>query len=94
MDEIIKCVESDIEFIKNNTDNAYIIKSCCILNIKLEDIKERKYKTVEVVYKFCDKMVNYDIHNMRSVPELSDELYAKIDELSIHAEQIKTAYFE
>ena len=94
MDEIIKCVEADIEFIKNNTDNAYILKCCDILTIKLQDIKDKKYKTEEVVYGFCDKMVNYDIHNMRSVPELSDELYAKIDELSIHAEQIKTAYFE
>ena len=94
MDEIIKCVETDIEFIRNNTDNAYILKSCDILAIKLQDIKERKYKTEEVVYGFCDKMVNYDIHNMRSVPELSDELYAKIDELAVHAEQIKTAYFE
>ena len=94
MDEIIKCVEADIEFIRNNTDNAYILKSCDIITIKLQDIKERKYKTEEVVYVFCDKMVNYDIHNMRSVPELSDELYTKIDELSTHAEQIKTAYFE
>lgn len=94
MDEIIKCVEADIESIRANTENAYILKSCDILTIKLEDIKERKYKTEEVVYGFCDKMVNYDIHNMRSVPELSDELYAKIDELALHAEQIKAAYFE
>lgn len=94
MDEIIKCVEADIEFIRANTENAYILKSCDILTIKLGDIKERKYKTEEVVYGFCDKMLNYDIHNMRSVPELSDELYAKIDELALYAEQIKAAYFE
>ena len=94
MDEILTCVESDLEFIESNSDNAYILKSCNIIRIKLEDIKNKKYKTQEVVYGICDKIVDYDIHNMRSVPGLSDELYSKIDELAIHAEQIKVAYFE
>ena len=43
MDEIIKCVEADIEFIKNNTDNAYILKCCDILTIKLQDIKDKNF---------------------------------------------------
>ena len=92
--EVITCVQSDIEFIKNNTNNAFILKSCNILTIKLQDIIDKKYKTKEVVYEVCDKIVNYDVRNMRFVPELSDELYSKIDELAVHAEQIKETYFE
>ena len=94
LDTIISNIDSDLAFISENTDNAFALKSVNIINIKMDYIRNKTYSTKETVYALCDKMANFDVRNMRNIPELSEEVYSRIDSLYNEILLIKDAYFE
>lgn len=94
MTELLSNIETILTYIKSNTENEYIIKVCGIIDLKLDAFRNKEYTTHELVNQVCDKIINYDIRNMKGVSGQADTVYEKMNELSSLIEQIKIVYFE
>ena len=93
MESLLSKINTRMNYISSNTDNAYITKQLNTIKIKLQEIKERKYSTQEGLDYVCNRIINCDIMNMKGVNGQTNMVYKKMQELSASVEQIKTAYF-
>ena len=94
MEKLLASIATRMKYIRSNSENAFILKSLDIIDIKLSELKERKYTSVAVVESICDHVVSYDIQRMKGVTGESNMVYKKMDELAGFIEELKTAYFE
>lgn len=92
MDELMLNITSTLDFIEGNTSNIFIIKECSIIDIKLEDIRSRRYSKVDTVESICNSIINNDISNMKGVLGQEEEMYIKYDELETLVSQIPSVY--
>lgn len=92
MDKIISSAITRLNYITNNTENAYILKQCKIISIKIDDIKAKKYIDMENLNYACDSIIN-DINNMKGVSDQTNMLYKKMNELEGYINQIREVYF-
>lgn len=93
MEKILASIATRLKYIKNNAAAAYVIKEADIIDIKLDDIRNRVIKTQELLDNVCDKIINQDISNMKGVQGETSMVYKKMDELAGFVEEIKGAYF-
>jgi hypothetical protein len=94
MDKLMNSINTRIKYILNNSDNEFIKHRCEIINTKLDELKERKYKDKETVYFICNNIINVDIAKMKGVSEQTNMVYKKMDELAGFIEDLKTVYFD
>lgn len=94
MEKLLASINTRLKYITNNSDNSFIHKRCDIINIKLDEIRERKYETYDTVAALCDRIINFDIDLMKRTPDQTNMVYKKMDELAGFVEQIKSKYFE
>lgn len=94
MEKLLSSINTRLSYIRNNSSNAYILKQCDIIDEKLESIRIKFYNTDTVVNEVCDKIINYDISNMKGVSGETNMVYKKMDELANFIADIKVAYFE
>ena len=94
MDKLLASIATRIKYIRNNTDNAYLNKALDIIELKLQEIKDRKYNTQEVIDNICDTIINFDIARMKGVSGQTDMVYRKMNELANFIDQIKVVYFD
>lgn len=94
MDKLMNSINTRIKYILNNSDNEFIKHRCEIINIKLDELKERKYKDNDTVYFICNNIINVDIAKMKGVSGQTNMVYKKMDELAGFIEDLKTVYFD
>lgn len=94
MEKLLNSINTRINYILNNSDNDYIAKECNVINIKLDDIRNKVIKTQELLNEVCNKIINNDIDKLKRVPGQTDMVYKKMNELANFIEQIKELYFE
>lgn len=94
MDKLLSSIATRIKYIRSNSDNAFINSALDIVEIKIEELKERKYSSVAVVEDICNHIISYDIRRMKGVPGETNMVYKKMDELAGFVEELKVAYFE
>lgn len=94
LDNLCSRINTRINYVKNNTENAFITKSLGTIGIKLDMFKAKSYKEQETVNYACDRIINYDIRNMKGVQGLTNMVYKKMDEMAEFFEMMKTVYFE
>ena len=95
MEKLLNSINTRLNYITNNSTNAFILKQCDVIRTKMEDIKNTNIKTKEVLDPYCDNIIYRDIDLMRRV--ITDEtnmVYKKMDELAGFIADIKTTYFE
>lgn len=81
MEEKIKAAKSILNEISNEVDNNYIKSTLNIVNMKLDTILNTEMSDEEIK-QYCDKMVHYEISNMKHiVPPLPEEEINKLDSL-------------
>ena len=94
MEKILNSIATRIKYIREHSENAFILKQCDIIEIKIEELKERKYDSHAVVENICDHIVGYDIDRMKRVAGETNMVYKKMDELAGFILDLKEAYFE
>ena len=94
MIKLLNSINTRIKYIINNSHTKFIHHRCDIINIKLDELKDRKFKDQETVNAICNSIINNDISMMKGVLGETNMVYKKMDELAEFVEQIKTAYFE
>lgn len=94
MDKLMNSINTRIKYILNNSDNEFIKHRCEIINTKLDELKERKYKDKDTVYFICNNIINADIAKMKGVSGQTNMVYKKMDELAGFIEDLKTVYFD
>ena len=94
MDKLMNSINTRIKYILNNSNNEFIIHRCEIINTKLDELKERKYKDKETVYFICSNIIYVDIAKMKGVSGQTNMVYKKMDELTGFIEDLKTVYFD
>lgn len=93
MIKLLSSINTRLDYISNNSKNAYILKQVEIVRMKMKEFADWKYSTPEVVDKICDKIVSYDISNMKRVSGETNMVYKKMDELAGFVQDIKVTYF-
>ena len=94
MEKLLASIATRLKYIRNNSKNNFILKSCDIIDMKLDEIRAKKYTSISIVTDICDKIVNYDISRMKRVAGETDMVYKKMDELAGFIAEIKEKYFE
>ena len=94
MDKLLSSIATRIKYIRSNSENAFILKSCDVIEVKMQEFKDRKYASVAVVENICDHIVTYDIGRMKGVSGETNMVYKKMDELAEFVASIKDAYFK
>ena len=94
MDKLLSSIATRIKYIRSNSDNAFINSALDIVEIKIEELKERKYSSVAEVEDICNHIISYDIRRMKGGPGETNMVYKKMDELAGFVEELKVAYFE
>lgn len=94
MKKLLNSIDTRIKYITNNSDNTFIQKECKVINIKLDDIRNKVIKTYSLLDEVCDRIISLDIGNMKRVPGQTNMVYKKMDELAGFILQIKDKYFE
>ena len=92
MDELMSNIINTLDSIETSTTNIFIIKKCNIVDIKLEEIRARKYSMVETVESICNSIINNDISDMKGVLNQTEEMYVKYDEMETMITQIPQLY--
>ena len=92
MEELMTNITEVLDYIQTGTTNSFIIKECNIIDIKLSDIRDKRYNMVATVQSVCDSIINKDISNMKGVLNQPEEMYAKYDELESLVAQIPSVY--
>ena len=85
-------ITNTLDSIETNTTNVFIIKECEIIDIKLEEVKARKYNKTETVESICNSIINNDISNMKGVLNQPAEMYERMDTLENLVSQIPSVY--
>ena len=93
MDKILASIATRLKYITNNAESKFIAKQVSIIDLKLNDIRNRVIKTQELLDSVCDKIINQDINLMKRVPGETNMVYKKMDELAGFIDEIKDAYF-
>ena len=93
LEKILASIATRLKYIKNNAAAKYVVKEANIIDIKLDDIRNRVIKTQQLLDMVCDKIINQDISNMKGVQGETAMVYKKMDELAGFVEEIKSAYF-
>lgn len=91
-DGLLNNITEVLDDIEGSTSNAFIIKKCAIIEIKLEDIGSKRYNAIETVESICNSIIENDISNMKRTlnqPEEMQPKYEKLEELVI---QIPSCY--
>ena len=91
-DELMDSIIGTLDFVETNTTNIFIIKKCAIIDIKLEEIRARKYNMIETVDSICASIISKDISNMKGVLDQSSEMYDKYNELEEKVNKITSVY--
>lgn len=94
MDKILNSINTRLTYIRSNSSNTYILKQCDIIDEKLDEIRNKKYETSEMVNQVCDNIINRDISLMKRVAGETNMVYKKMDELAGFIDELKTLYFE
>lgn len=94
MTKLMNSINTRIKYILNNSDNAYLENQCRIINLKLDELKERKYEDEMTVKFICNNIISGNINKMKRVSGQTNMVYKKMDELAEFIEQLKTVYFE
>lgn len=93
LEKVLNSINTRLTYIESNSQNAYILKTCGIIRIKVEDIKNRKYTTQKVLNNVCDQIVRSDIGKMKRVAGETKMVYNKMNELAGFIEEVKSVYF-
>ena len=91
-DSLLINITSILDSIETNTTNVFIVKECGIIDIKLEEVKVRKYSKIETVESICNSIINNDISNMKGVLNQPAEMYERMDTLESLVRQIPSVY--
>ena len=91
-DELMNSITGTLDSIETNTTNIFIIKKCAIIDIKLEEVRARKYNMIETVDSICASIINKDISNMKGVLNQPSEMYDKYNELEEKVNKIISVY--
>lgn len=91
MEALLIDIDTELQYIKNSTDNKYILKQCDIIYMKLVDIKERKFQQIESVQYTTDSIIG-NINNMKGVLEQPEDYYTTLDKLSELVLEIPSRY--
>ena len=94
LEKLLSKINTRLTYITNNTENAFILKEVKIITTKMEYFAAKTYKEVKTVEDACNKIISYDIGNMKGVAGQTTMVYKKMDELAEFVEQLKTVYFE
>lgn len=85
-------ITNTLDSIETNTTNVFIIKECGIIDIKLEEVRARKYSKLETVESICNSIINNDISNMKGVLNQPAEMYERMNTLENLVRQITSVY--
>lgn len=85
-------ITNTLDSIETNTTNVFIIKECGIIDIKLEEVRARKYSKLETVEAICNSIINNDISNMKGVLNQAAEMYERMNTLENLVRQITSVY--
>lgn len=91
-DPLMKNIIEVLDDIEGSTYNAFIIKKCAIIEIKLEDIGSKRYNNIETVESICNSIIENDISNMKRTLNQSEEMQPKYEKLEELVSQIPTCY--
>lgn len=80
-----------LDEIQTGTTNVFIIKECGIIDVKLEEIRARKYNNIDTIESICYSITK-DISKMRGVLNQPEEMYTKYDNLESKVQQIPSVY--
>lgn len=96
MDSILNSINTRLTYIREHSENAFILKSCDIIDEKLNPIRNKSIKTEQLLHTVIDEIIKRDIANMRSVTTINLETKTtirKIDELESFIVDLEAAYF-
>ena len=91
--ELLSNIDNVLDYIKSNSTNAYILKEVNIINIKLDDIRNKVVDSEDLLNFICDKIVGYDISTMKRVTGQKKDIYNKYIVLEGYIKDIKLNYF-
>jgi len=78
-DTLMVDITNTLDSIETNTTNVFIVKECGIIDIKLEEVRVRKYSKIETVESICNIINNNDISNIKGVLVLPAEMYERMN---------------
>lgn len=90
-DTLMSDITNILDEIQTGTTNNFIIKECGIIDVKLDEIRVRKYNNIDTIESICHS-INKDISKMRGVLNQSEEMYIKYDALESMVQQIPSVY--
>ena len=94
MEKLLRSLNTRISYIRNNSTNKFILTTLDIIDISVNDIKERIFDTEKSLNQCIDHIINYHISRMKRVPGENNMVYKKMDEMTGFLNDIRTAYFE
>jgi len=94
MEKLLKSLNTRISYIRNNSTNKFILTTLDIIDISVNDIKERIFDTEDSLNQCIDHIINYHISRMKRVPGENNMVYKKMDEMAGFLNDIRTTYFE
>ena len=95
MVDIPNKISDILNFIKENTENSFLISKCDLIRDKMTQIRDHKIISQESLDFFCDYIIDRDINMMRRViTEENKSIYKKIDELEECIKYIDENYFQ
>ena len=91
-DTLMVDITNTLDSIETNTTNVFIVKECGIIDIKLEEVRVRKYSKIETVESICNSIINNDISNIKGVLDQPAEMYERMNTLENLVRQITSVY--
>lgn len=90
-DTLMVNITNLLDEIQTGTTNIFIIKECGIIDVKLDEIRARKYNNIDTIESICHS-INKDISKMRGVLNQPEEMYTKYNNLESMVLQIPSVY--
>lgn len=91
-DLLMSNITETLDSIETNTTNIFIIKKCNIIDIKLDEIRVRKYNNIDTINSICNSIINNDISNMKGVLNQPEEMYERYTKLENQVSKISSLY--
>lgn len=91
-DKLMTDIAETLNSIESNNTNIFIIKKCAIIDIKLDEIRSRKYSNIDTIEAICNSIINNDISKMRGVLNQPEEMYTRINDLESQVKHISSVY--
>lgn len=91
-DGLMSDITTTLDSIETSTTNVFIVKECGIIDIKLEEVRTRKYNKLETVESICNSIINNDISKMKGVLDQPKEMYDRMNILENLVSQIPSVY--